>query len=180
MRQFGSSSRRLIGGVGGAGLVATLALAGGSSGPASAGTTATPRCKTAGLVVWLDTNAGAAAGSAYYKLKLTNLSGHACTLTGFPGVSAVDLRGRQIGPAAYRDTTVTPRTIRLANGSTAVALLRVTSPGNYAPSVCHPTTAAGLRVYPPNAVASKVMPYPLRVCARTRVLNIQTVRRTIP
>jgi len=175
MRSLGFTSK-LIGGVG---LLAAVALVGGSNGPARAGTTGTPRCKTAALVVWLDTRAGAAAGSTYYKLKLTNLSGHACTLTGFPGVSAVDLRGRQIGPAANRDRTVTPRTIRLANGSTAAALLRVTNPGNYDPSVCHPVTAAGLRVYPPNAFASKVIPYPLRVCASTRVLSVQTVRRTI-
>jgi Domain of unknown function (DUF4232) len=38
-------------------------------------------------VVWLNTQADHAAGSSYYELEFTNLSGHACALQGFPGVS---------------------------------------------------------------------------------------------
>lgn len=93
---------------------------------AQAGTTAgTPPCTTAGLVVWLDTQGNGAAGSTYYKLEFTNQSRHTCRLGGFPGVSAVDLSGNQLGSAATRDRTRGPRTVRLASGDTATAGLRI-------------------------------------------------------
>src|SRR3954452_16742039 len=85
-----------------------------------------PRCATTGLVIWLDTRSGgAAAGSVYYALELTNLSGHACMLRGYPGVYAVDLGGHQLGSASSRDPAQAPRLVRLARGATAVATLRI-------------------------------------------------------
>ncbi|MDQ6778933.1 MAG: DUF4232 domain-containing protein, partial [Actinomycetota bacterium] len=53
----------------------------------------TPKCATSGLVVWLNTQGNGAAGSIFYALELTNLSGQTCTLNGYAGVSAVDLAG---------------------------------------------------------------------------------------
>src|ERR1700733_14616032 len=64
-----------------------------------------PACQTGGLVTWLDTNGNGTAGSIFYTLNFTNLSGRRCTLRGYPGVSAVNLRGQQIGRPATRDTT---------------------------------------------------------------------------
>jgi hypothetical protein len=63
---------------------------------------AAPSCKTSGLVVWLDTQGDAAAGSVFYKLKFTNQSGSTCVLRGYPGVSAVNLKSHQLGRAASR------------------------------------------------------------------------------
>jgi hypothetical protein len=76
--------------------VAALAATGNPAAPAPAAST--PRCVTPGLVIWLDVPPGNhyAGGAAYY-LEFTNLSGHACTLRGYPGVSAVSLTGRQLG-----------------------------------------------------------------------------------
>jgi hypothetical protein len=145
-----------------------LALVAGSIPAAARGHAATsaPRCATNGLVAWLDTQGNGAAGSVYYKLELTNLSGHACTLTGYPGVSAIDLRGRQLGKAAARNPTlVRPRTIRLASGASAAAVLRVTDVGVFPASSCRPVTAAGLRVYPPSQTAARVVPFPFRACS---------------
>jgi len=48
----------------------------------------------------MDTQGDGAAGSVYYTLQFTNLSGHACTLRGYPGVSAVSLSGHQLGAPA--------------------------------------------------------------------------------
>src|SRR5438067_13911021 len=63
-----------------------------AAGRAATGTTAsTPRCANSQLVVWLDTQGNGAAGSITYDIELTNLSGHRCTLFGYPGVSAVSL-----------------------------------------------------------------------------------------
>src|SRR5205085_12607374 len=98
----------------------------------------------------LDTQGNGAAGSITYDIELTNLSGHRCTLFGYPGVSAVSLAGRQLGSAASRDSARAPRTVTQRSGGTTSAALRIVDAGNFPASSCHPTTAAGLRVFPPN------------------------------
>jgi hypothetical protein len=125
----------------------------------------TPKCTTSGLVVWLDTQGNGAAGSIFYTLELTNLSSRACTLSGYPGVSAVNLAGHELGSAASRDTSHTPHTVTLASGATATALLRIVQAGNFPTSACHQVTAAGLRVFPPNLTTSKVVPFPFPACS---------------
>jgi hypothetical protein len=135
---------------------------------ASAASRATGACATSGLVVWLNSEAGgAAAGSTYFKLEFTNLSGRACTLRGYPGVSAVDLRGVQLGSAAGRNPTHPPRTLTLQPGASAAALLRIADANNYPAATCHRTTAAGLRVYPPNQTRAKTVPFPFLACSRS-------------
>jgi Protein of unknown function (DUF4232) len=139
----------------------------------------TPRCATYGLVVWLDTQGNGAAGSTYYNLKLTNLSGHACTLFGYPGVSAVNLGGHQFGSAASRDNSHRPRLVSLASGATATVVLRIVDADNFPASTCRQVTAAGLRVYPPNQTAAKMIPFPFRACSRTGpvYLSVQSVQK---
>ena len=75
---------------------------------------ATTRCGTSGLVVWLDTRENGAAGSLFYTLEFTNLSGRSCSLLGYPGLSAVDLGGRQLGSPAGRDAQLVPRMVLLS------------------------------------------------------------------
>ena len=115
--------------------------------------------------------APAAAGTFYYDLNFTNLSGHACTLRGHPGVSAVNLAGGRVGtPAGWGNPgNARLRTIRLANGATATAVLAVTDVYNYPASVCHQVAAAGLRVIPPNQFAYRLVPYPIRACSTSQV-----------
>jgi hypothetical protein len=133
-------------------------------GASSAGA-AVASCATSGLVVWLDTQGNATAGSFYYTLKFTNQSGHTCRLGGYPGVSALDLHGHRLGAAAGRERSAA-RVVSLANGATARAVLRITQAANFPAAACHRTAAAGLRVYPPNQTASKVVPLPFEACAR--------------
>jgi len=116
-----------------------------------------PRCKTAGLVMWLNPEDSGTAGSFYYKLEFVNLSGSTCTLAGYPGVSAVSLSGRQIGASAKRE----------APEGEATTLVHVVDVGAL-PSSCRPTAAAGFRVYPPGESASKVVSYPFRTCTNAR------------
>ena len=132
-----------------AALAITLAaFAASATGTAAAA--ATPACKTSGLEIWLGLGpGGGAAGSTFYPLEFTNVTGHRCHLFGFPGVSAVNGSAHQLGSAASRDHSGTPHTVTLAPGATGHVLLRVVNALNYPPSVCHPATAAGLRVYPP-------------------------------
>ena len=160
--------------------VAALAATASAAAPTRAAAAATtPRCVTSGLVVWLDTQGNGAAGSVYYSLELTNLSGHACTLLGYPGVSAVNLGGRQRGGAASRDNSHKPHLVSLASGATAKVVLRIVEAGNFPISTCRPVIAAGLRVYPPNQTAAEVVPFPFSACSRTGpvYLSVQAVRK---
>ena len=146
-------------------LLTALVAVASAAGQTTAGVATTP-CTTAGLVVWLDTAGNSGAGSTFLSLKFTNQSGHACVLTGYPGVSALDLRGHILGSPAGRNPSTT-RTVRLADGATASAALRIVQAANFPPSSCHRRAAAGLRVYPPNQTVSKVVPLPFQACAHT-------------
>jgi Protein of unknown function (DUF4232) len=77
-----------------------------------------PGCATSGLVVWLNVPPGNDyAGGAYYYLEFTNQSGHTCTLSGYPGVSAVSLNGSRLGsPAGWGSPAAA--TVTLASGAT--------------------------------------------------------------
>ncbi len=161
--------------------VAALSLAGGPANAAApASGAATPACQTAGLVIWINTQGNGTAGTTFFTLNFTNLSGHACMLRGFPGVSAVNLRGQTLGRAAGRDSGQTVRNVTLTNGHTAHAVLGIVDIGALPASTCPPTMAAGLRVFPPNQRASKVVPFPLQACGRSggpQFLRIRPVTR---
>jgi hypothetical protein len=140
---------------------------------------ASPACQTAGLVIWLDTQSSGAAGSSYYTLNFTNLSGHTCTLRGYPGVSAVGLTGHQIGAAARRNSAFATKTVTLTPGKRAFTLVQIVDDGVYPAATCQPATAAGLRVFPPNQTASKIVPYPFSTCSSSaeKSLSVMTVRK---
>jgi hypothetical protein len=126
--------------------------------------------------VWLNTQANNSAGHVAYNLKFTNQSGRRCTLRGYPGVSAVNLRGRQVGPAASRNNATRTRTVTLKNGGTATAPIQIANAGFFSPSTCGPANAAGFRVFPPNQGASRTVPFPFPACTRARILQVQVIR----
>jgi hypothetical protein len=174
MNEARFSSKRLIVAalLGAAALIAAMSVA-------SASGATGPPCKTSELVVWSNNGAGGGtAGSVFYKVRFTNLSGHACTLKGFPKVSAVNLAGKRIGSPAQHEVGQKPKLRKLANGATATALLRVVDPGNFSPSTCHEVTAAGLRVTPPGQSHSKLIPLPFATCSRAgqKTLSIGVVQ----
>ena len=134
--------------------------------PAPATAASPPACSTAGLVTWINYDQGAA-GTFYYALNFTNLSGHACTLRGHPGVSAVGLSSAQVGARASwgNPGNAKLRTVKLGNGATVTAVLAITDVGVFPAKTCRQVMAAGLRVYPPGQSASKVIPYPFSACS---------------
>jgi hypothetical protein len=183
MNESRFSSKRLILAAlaGAAALAATMAVASASvaAGPQPLAAPANPPCKTSGLVIWSNNGAGGGtAGSVFYKLRFTNLSGHTCTLTGFPKVTAVNLAGKRIGSAAQHEVGQKPKPKKLANRATATAPLRVVDPGNFSPSACHEVMVAGLRVTPPGQSHSKLIPIPLATCslASQKTLSVGVVR----
>lgn len=139
----------------------------------------TPACETPGLVIWLDTNGNVTAGTVFYNLNFTNLSGHACTLNGYPFLFAVNLAGKQVGRrAAFRKPG--PHSVTLRAGKTATAVLGVVDTGNFTKSACRPVTAAGMKVFPPNQTRGKMVPFPFSVCSRKHgpaSLNIGAVTK---
>jgi len=141
---------------------AALAAPGSPSGPAAVAMTRP--CETSGLVIWIDTNGSGTAGSVFYHLEFTNLSGHRCSLNGFPFVRAVDLQRHRLGSRAQFDNR-TPGNVTIGRGKTAKAILQIVDAGNFPSAACNPVTAAGLRVYPPNQTRSKVIPFPFSACS---------------
>lgn len=158
-----------------AGLIAVTASAAGSSGAVLASDTArataaaVPACTAADLGAWVAVTQGnGAAGSIFYPLQFTNLSRHACAMRGFPGVSAIDRHGHQLGSPAGRDHTRPVRTVVLAPGATAHAILRygdvtvATAPG------CHPVSSMfELRVYPPGQRQATYAAFGVEACSHT-------------
>ena len=146
---------------------ATSASAAGSSGAAAAAPAAVPACTAADLGAWVAVDQGnGAAGSIYYPLQFTNLSRHACAMRGFPGVSALDRNGHQLGSPASWDRAVPARTVVLAPGATAHTILRysdvevTTAPG------CHPVFSTfELRVYPPGQYSATYAAFGLEACS---------------
>lgn len=146
---------------------------------------AVPACKPAQLVTWLNTQSNGAAGTIFYVLDFTNV-GAKCTLRGYPGVSAVGQAGKRLGTAANRNSIKPVKTVTLnapnaSHGtfSTANATLGIVETGVFSTSVCAPTIASGLRVFPPNQSRAAFVPFPFSACARSgaKFLSISAVAK---
>jgi hypothetical protein len=111
-----------------------------------------------------------AAGSIYQVIDFTNISGASCTLYGYPGVAlAGGSPVTQIGAAASRSTVATPKTVTLAAGGTASALLRITDAGNYPATRCNPVASGYLQIYPPDQTTPIYLAYKSTGCSSTSV-----------
>ncbi len=155
----------------GAVAVGSSAVVASASSPSRVSPRAVPACTASGVVNWLDTQGNGAAGSFNFHLQFTNLSGHKCTITGYPGVSAVNLHSSQVGSPASR-SAATYQTVTVGVGATVKAQLQVTDTGVFSPSACRATTAAGLRVFAPNQSASTVIPFPFSTCSKVGTVSL--------
>jgi hypothetical protein len=122
-----------------------------SSAPVSA-------CQANQLGVWIAlAQSNGAAGTIYYPLNFTNVSGRTCSLHGFPGVSAIARSGHQLGSPAGWATRVAARTVVLAPGATAHTILQYRD--------AEVSTAVVLRVYPPGQYDATIAAFDLQVCS---------------
>lgn len=139
---------------------------GGSSASASP-STGTAACATANLKATVLTSAGgAAAGSTYYPMNLTNTGSTSCALFGYPGVSWVTgPSGSQIGRPATRNPAVTPATVVLAPGQTAHVTLQVVDALNYSKTTCQPVTAHWLKIFPPGQFTALYVKFSALTCS---------------
>ena len=169
MKIFSTTARRIAAATaaGIAALALSTAAYAATSSPASAASAAIPKCAAADLGVWLAVSQGnGAAGTIYYPLEFTNLSGHTCYLYGYPGVSALSRTGQQLGSPAGWGSRSGARIVNLAPGATAHTILAYhdavvgTEPG------CKPVnTAASLRVYPPGQRSATEAAFSFEACS---------------
>jgi hypothetical protein len=161
-------------------------------------TETTSACRAAALRAWVGiaaddadlTSTGSAdagvvprvssAGTArtdVYTIEFTNVSGHACSLYGYPGVSAYDA-GHLIGSPAMLDTSIRPSTVMLAPGETAHAVLHFIFAAIFREAPCDEVTAPALSIYPPDAGRAMLIPVPMPACSRKGAdyLSVQPVQ----
>lgn len=159
-------------GIAGAALAAVTALTlAAAQAPALARTAATtsastPKCTAADLGTWVAADQGdGAAGTVFFPLEFTNLSSHACSLFGFPGVSATDSQGHQLGSPARWDHSIPPHVVTLAPGATAHSVLAYSDAvvGNCPAG--HVRTASALRIFPPDQFQAAHAYWDLATCA---------------
>jgi hypothetical protein len=146
---------------------------------ASAAPAATPACSSASLSVWVDASqSSGAAGTIEYALEFTNITGKACTLYGYPGVSAVNVNGKQLGDAASRNALFPKTTVTIPAGKTAHADLFWSDGEVYTAPGCKRVTASLIKVYPPGQKAAKEGFFDLPVCSAAHhpYLQITVVR----
>ena len=140
---------------------------------ASSSAPATPRCDASDTYVWLALSPNGTAGPIYYPVEFTNLGSTTCTLFGFPGVSAINSKGHQLGFAATRVYTPA-HAVTLKHGQTAHALLGIAETGLF--TSCHVATAFGLKVYPPGQkVKQFVSGFTFQTCTNQHVLSVYPV-----
>jgi hypothetical protein len=132
--------------------------------PARAGL---PQCAPARLDVSIESLGAAAArvvtahSDVRFPVDFTNTSGSACTLSGFPQVSAYRAGGAQVGNAAALDTSVRALRVVLAAGATAhAAVVDSASAGR-----CRPVAVAGLRVVPPGQSVPRYVRHAMTACS---------------
>ncbi len=150
-------------GIGGAAWAATAA----SAAP-SAPSGIPPVCGTGNLAVWVNVNGGSgAAGTWYYPLEFTNVSGHTCRVWGYPGVSATNAAGGQLGDAARRISVFPAKWVNIVAGGTAHALFGYGA-AEVDTSNCKSATASFLKVYPPNRTSARTAFFDFPACTLAR------------
>ena len=132
---------------------------------------ATSACATSALKVSLGP-ANATAGTTFYPLKFVNTGKTSCTLTGYPGVSAVTSSGKQIGNPAARSGGKF-RTVTVAPGKQQSASVGIVDTGNFSATSCKPVTAAGLKIIPPNQSQSVTLKKKFSTCSSTTTTSLQ-------
>jgi hypothetical protein len=186
MNYFSSTARRIAAiaaGVAATGLlVTTAAFATTSSVGARTSAASAPACTAFGLGVWVAVGQGnGAAGTIYYPLEFTNLTGHTCSLFGYPGVSAVNINGKQLGSSANWEGTASPHTVILAPGATAHTMLAYHDVAVTSEAGCDPVNSAVLlKVYPPGQHSWTYAEYDLQSCSRPGVRYLSIVGPIIP
>jgi Protein of unknown function (DUF4232) len=165
-------SRRLAAGVGLASAaillptaaLASSATAGAPSRPAAAA------CISTHTRVWYGVPGDGATGHIFFQLQFSNIGHSTCSFFGYPGVSAVDIHGHQVGLSASHSGT--RLNVTLAPGGTAHVVLEVTQAG----FVCaHPVKTALLKVFPPGQTHAQLVSFASAGCPGKSLLHVDAL-----
>lgn len=156
----------------GSAIVLPPSTAAASASPSPSATGA-PRCHTADLSPSVAVVAGSqGAGSELMNLTLTNTSGHACTIFGYPGMKLEDQNGNGQATTVTRNRSMTPKTVTLAdNGSASTTIhfgFDVPGPGEPTTGPCEPASYS-LMITPPDETTQLTAPIgggPVTVCEK--------------
>ena len=158
MRRSTRTVVALTGAVAAVGFAPVAAVA---AAPALTAASATPMCATSQLTASLG-GGDAGAGQVYRYLVLTNHSGTACHLTGYPGLSMLDASGKLIGaPATQERLGYAPVVLR--PGESASDTVHTANRQTDSSTECLPTSTQ-LRIYPPGNKAALVFPGEVTDC----------------
>ena len=162
--------RRLAAGIGLAGAAILLPTAALASSAAPGHSSAPPGCTAAHTRVWYGLPGDGAAGHVFFQLQFSNIGHSACTFFGYPGVSAIDIHGRQVGkPATHSGAKLT---VSLVPGGTEHVVLEVTN----ASLVCaNPVKAALLRVFPPGQFHAQLVGFPSQGCPGKSTMHVDAM-----
>ena len=166
------TSRRLVAGLGlacTAILLPTAALAS-SAGPSAPARAVVGRCLSQNTTVWYGLPSNDTAGSSFFDLEFSNTGHSTCTFFGFPGITAIDAHGHQVGLPATR-TGPQGAHVTLRPGDTAHVILRVVDAG----AICRPVNAVLLKVFPPGQFSSKLVPLKTQGCLGHAVLSTDAI-----
>jgi hypothetical protein len=157
-----------VGGTGAAPATSTGNDTGAGGGASPTKQASTPRCHAGDLKVSLGAGDGAA-GTTYTPLIFKNVSGHTCTLYGFPGVSWVAGNdGHQVN-VPFARTDAAKSTITLAAGAVGHATLATHDVGFFDAAQCKPVGVRGFRVYPPDETKSIFVALATKACSASGV-----------
>ena len=161
----------------GAGSSAAGSAAAQAAAPSNSMTVDERLCQTENLDFALVNQQGAA-GSTLFDVQMTNTGRAPCTMDGFAGVSLVTEANRSvIGAPAARETDIEHEMILIDPGQAASFTVKLTNASALDPAECSPTSAAGLRIYPPDETTDKFIPAPeLTACGSdTKIMSVQPV-----
>ena len=183
MKYHSTTVRRVIAVA--AAAVAALAISSAAyaatSSPAAPAAAAIPQCTAAfgqygNVSAWVPANQGnGAAGTFHYPLEFTNISGHACSLFGYPGVSAIGGTRRQLGSPAGWGSLSGARRVVLAPGATAHTILAIHDVGAYTERACDPADAVELRIYLPDQRLATNTTFSFEACSRPGIVYMSII-----
>jgi len=157
--------------LGAAAILATTAALATTTASAAPATSAIPQCISGNMRVWTGSPGDGFAGGVVWQIEISNIGHHTCRLFGYPGVSAVNNSGHQVGlPADHNGARVL---VTIPAGGTAHVVLTATDPSNVCGS--HQVHGSSLRVFAPGQFHSEITPFSVSVCAHSVTLHVDAV-----
>lgn len=151
-----------------------------TTGPSTPASTAHPTtgvgpCKASGVrIAWAA--GGAAAGTDFGYVVVTNTGPQTCLLSGVPELFHVTKSGEEVGAVAVPDAATAPApVIRLASGKQAAAEYADGNALNYPATTCKPVAVPGISVTLPHDTRQTFLAVPGEACANDRI-NTLTVK----